>query len=140
GNSVANELKGAKGSDQIAGKKGDDRLLGGSGKDELIGGDGDDYLHGGKANDFLKGGRGLDILVGGSGKDTFHFSRGDGLDTIRDFDAGVDQIKIGDGATRMKDLTFARSGGDVTVTFANVEITVQDITKAELNDSDNFIF
>ena len=133
-------LKGQKGNDTLYGKEDDDHLLGGNGNDGLYAGYGQDKLNGGNGDDYLRGGGGADILSGGSGADTFYFQSGEGPDTIKDFEDGVDHIEIGDGANGMKGLTFTKSGNDVVVTFADVEITVLNITKADLNDGDNFIF
>ena len=65
-----------------------DLLIGYAGADSLIGGDG---------NDVLQGGKGSDQLTGGTGADQFRFDtsilRGD-VDTITDFEFGVDQIQL----------------------------------------------
>ncbi len=46
---------------------------------------GDDTLNGSSGNDTLIGGRGNDLLLGGLGDDTYVFNRGDGQDTIYDY-------------------------------------------------------
>ena len=58
----------------------------------LIGSPGADWLYGSSGNDTLIGGAGNDTLYGGDqyngyGNDTYVFSRGDGQDTIVDYDA-----------------------------------------------------
>ena len=50
--------------------------------DNLIGNEADNQLSGLTGNDSLTGGRGNDKLIGGTGIDTYHFSRGDGIDEI----------------------------------------------------------
>lgn len=140
GSKKADILSGDAGGNRIEGGNHRDRLDGRGGQDALFGDTGSDILKGGGGNDYLDGGKGQDKLSGGADQDTFFFNRNDGADTITDFEEGVDFIEIGNGANQMSDLTFTKSGSDVIVAFANVEITVEDITRAELNDSDNFIF
>ena len=58
----------------------------------------DDILYGGDSADRLNGGPGNDLMSGGGGSDRFVRSHGDGIDTIRDFDAGSggDRIELDD--------------------------------------------
>lgn len=57
----------------INGWKGIDILIGNNTNNQIFGFEGDDSLTGGKGNDRLKGGTGID---------TYHFSRGDGIDEV----------------------------------------------------------
>ncbi len=68
---------------------------------DITGGNGDDNLVGGKNNDALKGGAGNDLLDGGLGIDTFGFGgvgfssvASIGLDTVSNFVANTDKIKL----------------------------------------------
>ena len=97
-------LRGLGGNDLLRGGEGNDILLGGAGCDILVGQWGDDYLEGGLDDDYLRGGEGNDFLTGGfgndrlegglgndqmfgaGGRDRFVIYRGDGVDTIADFD------------------------------------------------------
>jgi Ca2+-binding RTX toxin-like protein len=68
-----------------------------AGNDTIIGGAGNDVLIGGDGNDLLSSYLGADQLTGGAGADTFNFSWYDssslaGIDTITDFQTGVDTI------------------------------------------------
>ncbi|MEB0082438.1 calcium-binding protein, partial [Glaciimonas sp. Gout2] len=83
-------LDGGEGDDTLSGNAGDDRLNGGEGNDTLLGGAGEDTLSGGAGNDILTGGKGDDMLNGGFGNDTYMLSRGDGHDTINNYDYGTD--------------------------------------------------
>lgn len=85
-------------------------VTGGSGNDRLYGFGGDDKLNGGKGDDILEGGAGNDELTGGSGQDIFRYSsNGNGIDTIKDAEAGetiriqgvnlTDTVTEGDGST-----------------------------------------
>lgn len=81
GNTIANTL---------AGSSGNDSLDGGAGNDSLIGGDGADQLIGGLGNDTLTGGTGLDKFRFGSALGATN------VDSIADFQSGVDRIEIDD--------------------------------------------
>lgn len=58
------------------------------GDDTIFGGGGDDWINAGPGNDVITGGPGDDWMTGGPGADRFNFVRGDGRDTITDFEAG----------------------------------------------------
>ena len=88
------EINGNEGDDQLIGDEGSDFLFGGTGNDKLIGGDGNDQLSGNDGIDFLAGTTGDDSLWGNSGADIFVFRRGDGRDTIGDFDFTQDAIAL----------------------------------------------
>lgn len=107
GNAVANILSAGDGNDLLQGGAGNDQLIGGKNADELHGGIGDDVLRGGNGLDTLIGGEGddilfgalgTDVLTGGAGIDAFRFTSAlDGvinIDTITDFEAGVDKIEL----------------------------------------------
>jgi len=94
-------LDGGAGNDTIVGQYGNDILKGGHGNDLLNEGGlyGNDVLDGGNGNDTLIGGFGADQLTGGAGADRFVFQTttdfgGNGWDTIRDFQHGVDKIDL----------------------------------------------
>lgn len=133
-------LLGGVGRDTMFGDLGADRLYGRSGSDELTGGNGWDQLYGGKGHDTLIGQVGNDILHGGAGADHFVFHRGHGNDTILDFTIGQDKIVIGRGASWFGQLDFAQQGDDVLVSFSDVTILVENVTLAEIQDADNFLF
>ncbi|TAF12967.1 MAG: LysM peptidoglycan-binding domain-containing protein, partial [Nostocales cyanobacterium] len=102
-------LDGGDGNDSLDGGAGNDTLYGGDGNDSLDGDYGDDSLYGGDGNDSLKdfignnyldGGTGNDSLYGGSGNDIYIFKKGDGQDTIYDYDTtsgNTDTIRFGTG-------------------------------------------
>lgn len=96
GESGDDTLAGGAGTDTLVAGADDDSLLGGADADLLYGGHGRDTIDGGEGDDLIVGDRGRDLLTGGSGVDTFYFgSARDGLDTIVDFEAGVDRILLG---------------------------------------------
>ncbi|MGE0251755.1 MAG: calcium-binding protein [Dongiaceae bacterium] len=106
GGIVDDSLNGGDGNDTIYGRGDDDAITGGRGNDLLYGEDGNDYIngndgndiiYGGAGNDEIIGGRGTDILYGGEGADVFRYLVGDlgsGIDTIMDFQVGIDRIQL----------------------------------------------
>ena len=69
-------------------------MLGTAAGDVLQGTAGADLIVGGAGDDIIEGGAGDDLLAGSNGSDTYRFGRGDGQDTIYNFDRvdGVDEI------------------------------------------------
>jgi serralysin len=94
GNQADNGLSGNGGNDTLLGFDGEDTLLGGVGRDLLEGGAGSDLLQGGGGSDTLDGGAGADTLEGGRGRDLFVLRAGEGIDTLPDFEPGVDRIGL----------------------------------------------
>ncbi len=149
GNSGSDTLRGSQGNDVLFGGKDDDLLYsgqgrdnldGGSGHDELLGRRGDDTLHGGRGQDTLKGGSGDDLLTGSFGADRFVCGQNVGNDTITDFDYGSDTIEITRGAEALNEITFAQSGDDVLMTFAETSVLVENIAVDDLNLAETFLF
>ncbi len=109
-------MLGGVGTDVMWGGEGDDRMLGDRGFDRMRGGEGDDYLRGQRGedrlfgqegDDTLIGGRNNDWLEGGSGVDTFVFDGGFDIDTVADFELGVDLIDLSrTGLSDVSGLTF----------------------------------
>ena len=88
------DISGLGGDDLIDGGAGDDTCRGGSGFDDLHGGTGNDDLYGEDDDDRLTGGLGDDTMTGGAGADSFAINAGDGIDTITDFEDGIDRIDL----------------------------------------------
>lgn len=87
-------LYGGDDGDRLNGGNGNDALYGEAGNDILRGGNGNDALDGGLGDDKLFGDAGNDMLTGGTGADIFYFRGAFGLDTITDFESGVDSINL----------------------------------------------
>jgi len=91
--------------------------------------------------DYIDGGKGNDILTGGSSGDDFHFVRGSGKDIVTDFQAGFDEIEIGDlkGATDFVDMLanhVTEKGGDLWITYGRDIVILQDTAKIDLKGGD----
>ncbi|MEL7154122.1 MAG: calcium-binding protein, partial [Pseudomonadota bacterium] len=124
GTEAAEVFFAGQGEDIVDGAAGDDRIFGGHDGDTLLGGEGDD---------FLSGGSGSDQLTGGDGADTFHFETAigfvniPGLDTIKDFEIGVDRFDFEDGffaaqpGDALSDNLIALEGAGGAQLFADVD-------------------
>jgi Ca2+-binding RTX toxin-like protein len=119
-------LNAGSGDDLLDGGDGVDNLDGGSGDDQLVGGAGKDSLMGGSGADQFTGGTGNDTLIGGSGNDVYYFSRGDGQDTINDFDPFPgNQDRALFGATiNPLDLVISRQANDLRLAIHGSSETV----------------
>lgn len=126
GSASVNLLSGLEGNDVLYGLAGVDTLLGGGGADRLEGGTQNDTLSGGTGADLLIGGSGYDKLTGGTDADKFILnSPKDGVDTITDFQHGVDKIGLssGFGIASLSDMAFvssskpAATSGDPTLLY-----------------------
>lgn len=124
------------GNDVMSGGAGNDILNGQGGRDLLFGGLGNDRLNGGAGNDRLEGGKGNDILSGGIGADSFVFRRGDGRDTIVDFQNNVDTLVLDDnlwGARLTPAQVVSRfadnlPGNAIKLDFGNDQIIIQGLS------------
>jgi len=94
GGSGNDQLRGEEGDDYMDGGNAKDRLIGKSGVDVLLGKDANDKLFGNSGDDLITGGQGKDSMNGGAGADIFFLAPGDQVDTIRDFEVGIDQLDI----------------------------------------------
>jgi len=76
-------------------------------------------LDGGDGNDMLHGGAGNDLLIGGAGADRFAFSGNNGIDTIADFQHGLDAIDISGYGARLA--SFSDLAGHITQVGTDVQ-------------------
>lgn len=127
------------GRDIVNGEQGNDKLYGGAGGDFLSGGAGSDFLNGGAGVDKIQGGKGDDVLIGGDKSDRFVFKKGDGHDILKDFEAGIDIVRIGRGASDFDQLRFHQTDSGVDVSFSNVTITFEDALLSQIQNPENFI-
>ncbi|WP_338473496.1 calcium-binding protein [Pseudomonas sp. MS646] len=132
---------GTAGADSLSGSNGNDNIYGGAGNDVLDGGAGTNRLFGEAGNDViqvssnsrdntLSGGAGDDTLTGGYFADTYLFNRGDGQDTVNEYDPGYgmsDTLALGTDLSP-QDLWFRRSGSDleISVVGGDEKLTVSN--------------
>lgn len=109
----------------------------------VVGTGGDDTLIGNDLDNVLIGGAGNDMLTGGLGADTFVFNLGDGVDTITDFEDGIDLLDVSSlGFASVDDLIFAQDGADAVITGLGdgQEIRLDHTLVTDLgNDDFNFL-
>ncbi len=67
---------------------------GGAGRDQIVGGAGADTIRGGAGDDIIVDGGGSDILYGGAGADIFVLRPDGVVDTIADFEPGIDRLDL----------------------------------------------
>ncbi|MEO1307763.1 MAG: hypothetical protein AAFV38_07475, partial [Pseudomonadota bacterium] len=133
------------GHDELRGNQGRDTLIGGGGSDLLKGGKGKDHLEGGAGADILIGGEGVDTLQGDSGSDTFTFRafKTVTVDTILDFQLGIDSIDLTDGNFSAGDISISASGSGSLVVAAKhgneVRFIVENVVVHDLT-LDHFEF
>jgi len=119
-------LYGGDGYDILYGGAGSDRLYGDAGNDVLFGDAGNDILYGGDGDDILNGGAGSDRLYGGAGNNTFVLASGMGLDSIYNFQDGIDIIRL-DGGLTFGDLQIAQSGTSTSIKIALTGVTLASL-------------
>lgn len=113
------------------------RLFGKDGNDTLQGGDQADVLFGNAGRDILSGFEGNDQLAGGGAADLFQFSLGTGIDRIRDFLPGVDEIRMtGYGIADFADLTLVQASDGVRVRAGGDQIVLVGLTLADIQQGD----
>lgn len=120
GNTGDDRLYGGFEDDTLRGSEGRDRLLGEDGQDALYGEGGLDTLRGGAGNDWIEGQAGNDVLAGDAGSDRFVFGRGEGRDTVLDFDpSDGDRLDLQDQSYALRNiaagLELTLSGGGSVV-------------------------
>jgi fimbrial isopeptide formation D2 family protein/uncharacterized repeat protein (TIGR01451 family) len=118
----SDKLCGGAGNDVVYANEGDDRLDGDSGDDTLLGGQQNDTLSGGAGNDFLAGEQGNDRLLGGEGSDLFQIIIG-GVDTIADFQVGVDQIVL-TGSLTWEQLTLTQVNNSTMIRLGTEQLAI----------------
>ena len=79
--------------------------------------------------ELLKGGVGNDYLQGGYGADSYLFSRGDGQDSINNYDydglgSQADSIQFGSGIAET-DVTATKNGSDLVLTINNTSDSIR---------------
>lgn len=92
-------------------------------KDNIYGLDGNDYIYSYGNDDFLNGGAGNDFMEGGSGSDTYFFEKGDGKDTINEWNNpnDIDTIQFANDITK-EDISFHMQGTNLLIQYSNEDV------------------
>lgn len=138
GNGGNDTLIGGRDKDLLNAGAGRDTLLGGKGRDTLNGGNGSDILNGQAGHDRLMGGKHKDELTGGAGRDTFVFSADRALDTITDFELGLDKLETLV-ASRFRDLEIRDHRDGALVLDGTHKMLLEGIDADDLGARD-FLF
>ena len=93
-------------------------------------------IQGNSGNNWLDGSVGNDFLTGGAGADTFAFLAAGDTDTITDFEAGIDTIRIGLGVSNFSQVTVTDVGADTHLTFGTNTIVLQNFDHTLVSESD----
>lgn len=133
--------------DQIIGTgvKNHDTLVGTENDDVILGFDGNDTLLGGAGNDRLIDGAGVDTMTGQSGADIFVFRQDRRLDTVTDFQDGIDKIDLTDFAMlySIDQLQFEQKPYGVLITFGDDRFQIKtESGQLQVSDltADDFVF
>ena len=108
-------LQGGEAADLILGTRTGDVVLTHADADLVLGAGGGDRIETGEGDDTLYGGSGNDSLNGGLGSDAYHFTAGDGLDLINDYDStagNLDRVLF-DGRSLADLVALERRGNDL---------------------------
>lgn len=100
--------------DTICGGNGNDRIFASEGNNTIFSGAGNDIIYSGKGNDLINGGLGNDRIWLGGGQDTVFIARGDGADTIYNFQLGQTQIGLA-GGLQFSDLAISQSNNATSI-------------------------
>ncbi|MEO1132938.1 MAG: calcium-binding protein, partial [Cyanobacteria bacterium J06639_1] len=134
-------LFGGNGRDSLIGRADGDRLYGNDGNDTLLGGTGSDRLFGDEGDDVLFGGKGDDTLKGDShprllGNDVYVLARGEGTDSIRDFQVGEDLVGLS-GSLSFSDLSLERVGRSTAIEVGRETLAIlKNVAPDELSAAD----
>jgi Ca2+-binding RTX toxin-like protein len=103
-------------------------ITGTEGPNSLVGTAANDYISALGGNDVLVGNAGFDVLQGGLGFDTFVFQVGQGYDTVKDFQLGIDVIDL-PSTVSFGSLTFSQqNGGLAIISGGNIWMHLKDFT------------
>jgi VCBS repeat-containing protein len=129
-------LRGGANLDTLNGGQGNDTLNGENGNDVLNGNEGIDNLNGGSGNDTLIGGLGNDNLSGGGGRNRYVLANGDGVDTIVQYQDGLDKIGLS-GGIGFNDLTISASGSNTLINLGTETLaSVSNLDSSVITASD----
>jgi Ca2+-binding RTX toxin-like protein len=120
---------------------GKDTFTGSSASDFLAGLKGNDTIAGAGGADIIEGGKGNDMLTGGANYDLFNFAKGDGNDTITDFNAdNLDVLEHDLIGAKFEDVEISATGiggKDTLIDFGGGStITLLDVLSTAIDSGD----
>ncbi|MEH2023374.1 beta strand repeat-containing protein [Nostoc sp.] len=131
GNQVNSIITGSAKADNLQGTSSDDLIFGFASNDIIVGGSGNDQIY---------GGLGADNLTGGAGNDTFVLAKGEGRDTIQDFNISQDFIGLSGGLI-YSGLSITQSGSNtlIKVTSNNENLALLTGIQASTLNASHFV-
>ena len=131
-------LYGGSNRDQIDAGVGNDIIYAGGGDNTVFGGAGNDIIYTGSGNDLINGGLGNDTIWLGGGNDVVVVAKGDGVDTINNFQLGQTQIGLSGGLT-FSDLAIAQGDGATLISAGNEVLASLSWVQASSISASNFV-
>jgi len=113
-----------------------------SGIERVLATSGNDTLTGSNRKEQFEGWTGDDTMTGGGGADTFRFRDDWGIDTITDFEVGVDKIRmneVSDLFDGFNGLSIVQDGANTVITLVDDDtysITLLDVDASLVSESD----
>jgi Ca2+-binding RTX toxin-like protein len=107
----------------------------------MLGNSGNNTLKGGACADLLDGNKGTDKLFGGADADIFHFTTGDGKDTVMDFELGFDKLDLSGWAamSSIEDVLNNHAvdkGADLLISAGSDSLLIKNVHKADFDALD----
>ncbi|HAJ62618.1 MAG TPA: calcium-binding protein, partial [Cyanobacteria bacterium UBA8543] len=102
------------------------------------GGAGNDTIYSGSGNDFINAGAGSDTIWLGGGIDTVVIAKGNGIDTINNFQLGQTRIGLSGGLT-FNDLAIAQGTGTTLISAGNELLASLSWVQASSLTTDSFV-
>lgn len=124
--------------DIIHGGNGNDRIIASDGNNTVFGDAGNDSIYSGTGNDFINGGTGNDKIWLGGGLDQVVIAKGNGVDTIYNFQLGQTRIALADGL-QFSDLTITQGQDGALIKVGNELLTALSLVSASSINSSSFV-
>jgi 3-phytase/alkaline phosphatase D len=138
GDSGDDLLYGGSQADTVTGGTGNDTIYTSEGNNTVFGSAGDDIIYSGSGSDEINGGTGNDTIWLAGGQDTIVLARGNGVDTINNFQLGQTQISLSGGLT-FNDLAIAQADGATLISADNELLASLSWVQANSLSASNFV-
>ncbi|HAA30097.1 MAG TPA: endonuclease/exonuclease/phosphatase [Cyanobacteria bacterium UBA8553] len=138
GDSGDDLIYGGSQADTITGGTGNDTIYTSEGNNTVFGSAGDDIIYSGSGSDVINGGTGNDTIWLGGGRDIVVLARGNGVDTINNFQLGLTQIGLTGGLT-FSDLAIAQVDGATLISAGNELLAALSWVQASSINSSSFV-
>ena len=138
GGSQADTIVGGTGNDTIYTSLGNNTVYGGAGNDIIYSGSGSDCAKRTDRADRIDAGKGNDIIWLGGGQDVVILARGNGVDTINNFQLGQTQIGLS-GGLRFEDLAIFQDDSAILIRAGSELLASLSWVQASHINADSFV-